>query len=126
MTQPTHPPVEQEHKPAAQSPAQAAPAPEETAKTAPLIKTLEPDAEPASQPVHIEVRPHAFVIMPFGKKKGADGAIYEFNAIYSQLIKPALELAGFEPFRADEETASGDILTDMFRNCYWPTCASPT
>jgi tetratricopeptide (TPR) repeat protein len=53
--------------------------------------------------------------MPFGKKKGADGAIYDFNAIYSQLIKPALELAGFEPFRADEETASGDILTDMFQ-----------
>ena len=41
--------------------------------------------------------------------------IYDFNAIYSQLIKPALEMAGFEPFRADEETASGDILTDIFQ-----------
>jgi hypothetical protein len=53
--------------------------------------------------------------MPFGKKKGADGSLYDFNAIYSLLIKPALEMAGFEPFRADEETASGDILTDMFQ-----------
>ena len=53
--------------------------------------------------------------MPFGKKKGVDGAIYDFNAIYSQLIKPALETAGFEAFRADEETTSGDILTDMFQ-----------
>ena len=32
-----------------------------------------------------------------------------------QLIKPVLEMAGFEAFRADEEAASGDILTDMFQ-----------
>ncbi|MEW6404488.1 MAG: tetratricopeptide repeat-containing protein, partial [Chloroflexota bacterium] len=56
-----------------------------------------------------------FVVMPFGKKKGADGHPYDFNAIYKYLIKPALEEAGFESFRADEETASGDILTDMFQ-----------
>jgi tetratricopeptide (TPR) repeat protein len=62
-----------------------------------------------------EVRPHAFVVMPFGKKKGGDGSPYDFNAIYQTLIKPALELAGFEPFRADEATSSGDILTDMFQ-----------
>jgi tetratricopeptide (TPR) repeat protein len=54
--------------------------------------------------------------MPFGRKKSADGTlIYDFNAIYSQIIKPALETAGFEAFRADEETTSGDILTDMFQ-----------
>ncbi|MGB7874091.1 MAG: TRAFs-binding domain-containing protein, partial [Anaerolineales bacterium] len=62
-----------------------------------------------------EVRPHAFVVMPFGKKKGGDGSPYDFNSIYQTLIKPALELAGFESFRADEATASGDILTDMFQ-----------
>lgn len=62
-----------------------------------------------------EVRPHAFVVMPFGKKKGGDGSQYDFNAIYQSLIKPALEQAGFEPFRADEATSSGDILTDMFQ-----------
>jgi tetratricopeptide (TPR) repeat protein len=62
-----------------------------------------------------EVRPHAFVVMPFGKKKGGDGSPYDFNVIYQTLIKPALELAGFEPFRADEATASGDILADMFQ-----------
>jgi len=60
-------------------------------------------------------RPHAFVVMPFGKKKGGDGSPYDFNAIYQMLIKPALVDAGFEPFRADEETSSGDILTDMFQ-----------
>jgi len=62
-----------------------------------------------------EVRPHAFVVMPFGKKKGGDGSPYDFNAIYQTLIKPALESVGFEPFRADEATTSGDILTDMFQ-----------
>jgi tetratricopeptide (TPR) repeat protein len=90
---------------------------EETGKTAPEVKTLaiEAESETTSGAIRPEVRPHAFVIMPFGKKKGVDGAIYDFNAIYSQLIKPALEMAGFEAFRADEETTSGDILTDMFQ-----------
>jgi tetratricopeptide (TPR) repeat protein len=72
-------------------------------------------ADEMSHPMRVATRPHAFVIMPFGKKKGADGSLYDFNAIYKILIKPALEDAGFEPFRADEETASGDILTDMFQ-----------
>jgi tetratricopeptide (TPR) repeat protein len=81
---------------------------------------VEKEVKPAqtgegSEPLRKEVRPHAFVIMPFGKKKGADGSPYDFNAIYKELIKPALEIAGFEAFRADEETASGDILTDMFQ-----------
>lgn len=62
-----------------------------------------------------EIRPHAFVVMPFGKKKGTNDQPFDFNAIYKQLIKPAIEAAGFEPFRADEETSSGDILTDMFQ-----------
>ncbi|OQY35966.1 MAG: hypothetical protein B6243_04105 [Anaerolineaceae bacterium 4572_5.2] len=62
-----------------------------------------------------ETRPHAFVVMPFGQKKGFEGQIIDFNAIYQDLIKPSLEEAGFEPFRADEESVSGDILTDMFQ-----------
>ncbi len=62
-----------------------------------------------------EAKPHAFVVMPFGRKEGFDGTIIDFNAIYQDLIKPALEEAGFESFRADEETTTGDILTDMFQ-----------
>ncbi len=62
-----------------------------------------------------EARPHAFVVMPFGQKEGFEGQMIDFNAIYQNLIKPSLEEAGFEPFRADEETVSGDILTDMFQ-----------
>ena len=59
--------------------------------------------------------PHAFVVMPFGRKQASDGHWIDFNHIYQELIKPALITAGFEPFRADEETVSGDILTDMFQ-----------
>lgn len=65
--------------------------------------------------LHPEVKPHCFVVMPFGKKKNANGDPYDFNAIYKILIKPAIEEAGLESARADEATESGDILTDMFQ-----------
>ena len=53
---------------------------------------------------------HAFVAMPYGIKGGID-----FNTIYENYIRPALESAGFEVFRADEEMRAGDIRTDMFQ-----------
>lgn len=77
------------------------------------IKAL--PAAPPHSPQARRNRPHAFVIMPFGRKQGPDGKWIDFNSIYHTLIKPALEEAGFESFRADEEEASGDILTDMFQ-----------
>jgi tetratricopeptide (TPR) repeat protein len=88
---------------------------EEGVAVAKAVAVLETEADEKSRPVRPETRPHAFVVMPFGTKKGGDGSIYNFNEIYKILIKPALEDAGFEPFRADEETTSGDILTDMFQ-----------
>ena len=86
---------------------------ESTAAANPTLSVVEPVESPA--PTRPVIRPHAFVVMPFGKKKGSDGTLYDFNAIYKLMIKPALEESGFEPFRADEETSSGDILTDMFQ-----------
>ena len=53
---------------------------------------------------------HAFVVMPFGIKEGID-----FNAVYDDLVFPAIEQAGLEPFRADKEQRAGDIRTDMFQ-----------
>ena len=53
---------------------------------------------------------HAFVVMPYGTKEEID-----FNRVYGELIKPALEGAGFQVFRADEEMRAGDIRTDMFQ-----------
>jgi tetratricopeptide (TPR) repeat protein len=48
--------------------------------------------------------------MPYGVKEGID-----FNRVYQEYIKPALEGADFEVFRADEELRAGDIRTDMFQ-----------
>ena len=53
---------------------------------------------------------HAFVAMPFGRKDGID-----FNRVYGEYIRPALEDAGFEAFRADEEMRAGEIRKDMFQ-----------
>lgn len=89
---------------------------EETKKMVEKAKTvIDSTVGEGKKKLRPEVRPHAFVVMPFGKKKGGDGSPYDFNVIYQTLIKPALELAGFESFRADEATSTGDILTDMFQ-----------
>lgn len=63
----------------------------------------------------MSVRPHAFVAMPFGSKPGPDNTLIDFNCIYRDLIAPALQDAGFEVFRADQEIRAGDIRTDMFQ-----------
>lgn len=53
---------------------------------------------------------HVFVIMPFGSKEGID-----FNKVYNDYIKPALETEGFTVFRADEKQEAGEIRADMFQ-----------
>jgi len=61
------------------------------------------------------VKLHAFVAMPFGVKPGPDGQPIDFDRVYTELLKPALEAAGLDVFRADEEQQAGDIRTDMFQ-----------
>jgi tetratricopeptide (TPR) repeat protein len=63
----------------------------------------------------IRLKPHAFVAMPFGSKPGPDGTVIDFNRVYTEYIKPAIEAAGLVVFRADEEQRAGSILTDMFQ-----------
>jgi len=58
---------------------------------------------------------HAFVAMPFGNKPGPDGEPVDFNRVYHELIRPALEAANLSPLRADKEERAGDIRTDMFQ-----------
>ena len=58
--------------------------------------------------------PLCFVLMPFGKKPGAGGAMIDFDAVYEVLIKPAVEAARLIPIRADEEQAGGLIHKPMF------------
>ena len=55
-----------------------------------------------------------FVLMPFGKKPDAAGVIVDFDAVYQDLIAPAIAEAGMEPLRADEEMTGGMIHKPMF------------
>lgn len=59
-------------------------------------------------------KPLCFVLMPFGTKPGVAGLGIQFDAVYKQLIAPAIVAAGMEPLRADEEQAGGIIHKPMF------------
>ena len=58
--------------------------------------------------------PLCFVLMPFGKKVIPSGTSVDFNAVYDDLIAPAIIKAGMEPLRADEEVVGGIIHKPMF------------
>jgi hypothetical protein len=52
--------------------------------------------------------------MPFGKKPAIAGGVVDFDAVYRELIAPAVADAGLEPLRADEEMSGGIIHKPMF------------
>jgi len=49
-----------------------------------------------------------------GSKPDPGGGIIDFDAVYAGVIKPAIEQAGMEPIRADEEELGGIIHKPMF------------
>src|SRR3954468_10375344 len=60
-------------------------------------------------------RPLCFVLMPFGVKRDpVTQASIDFDAIYSKAIRSAIDEAGMEPVRADEERTGGIIHKPMF------------
>ena len=59
-------------------------------------------------------RPLCFVLMPFGKKPDAAGLTVDFDAVYRDLIAPAIDAAGLDAIRADEEQGGGIIHKPMF------------
>lgn len=60
-------------------------------------------------------KPLCFVLMPFGVKPDPAGRPkIDFNRVYDQGIKPAIEAAGLVPVRADEEKTGGIIHKPMF------------
>ena len=70
--------------------------------------TEPPVAEnPGSPPPAL--RPLCFVLMPFGLKPAPGMASIDFNAVYRELIAPAIWDAGLEPIRADEEVTGGIV-----------------
>ena len=64
-------------------------------------------------------KPLCFVLMPFGKKANVAGSLIDFDAVYQDLIRPAIEAAGLEPLRADEEMTGGIIHKPMFERLIW-------
>ena len=58
----------------------------------------------------------AFVIMPFGRKKASDGVEIDFDAVYADLLLPAIRAADLTPHRADAERRGGSIHADMFQD----------
>ena len=61
------------------------------------------------------MKPLCFVLMPFGTKPDPTGGTdIDFNRVYDQGIKPAIEDSGMEPIRADEEKTGGIIHKPMF------------
>ena len=60
------------------------------------------------------MKPFCFVLMPFGKKPEATGIVIDFDAVYKDLIAPAITDAGLQPVRADEELTGGIIHKPMF------------
>lgn len=59
-------------------------------------------------------RPLCFVLMPFGRKPDAGGREIDFDSVYGELIKRAIDDAGLRPIRADEEAGGGIIHKPMF------------
>ena len=47
--------------------------------------------------------------------KSRSGSRNPPKVVYDEYIRPALDAAGLEPFRADEERRAGHIITDMFQ-----------
>ena len=59
------------------------------------------------------LKPLCFIAMPFGRKE-AGGRNVEFDAVWQELIAPAIEAADMQPLRADEEQVGGIIHKPMF------------
>lgn len=60
-------------------------------------------------------KPLCFVLMPFGTKKDPSGGPdINFDTIYEMAIRPAIDDAGLELVRADEERTGGIIHKAMF------------
>lgn len=68
-------------------------------------------AIPMSDPA--PMRDLCFVAMPFGTKTDVAGPV-SFDAVYRKIIEPAIEAAGLESLRADEEVTGGLIHKPMY------------
>ena len=56
-----------------------------------------------------------FVVMPYGQRKEVTGTIVDFDCIYEQVLRPAVEAAGLRCDRCDKLDGSGNIHDKMYR-----------
>ena len=71
----------------------------------------EPDTQ---DPVGSGRAPLCFVVMPFGLKPDGLGGSVDFDAVYAELLAPAIAAAELEPLRADQDLVGGMIHKPMF------------
>ncbi len=71
----------------------------------------EPDTQ---DPVASGRAPLCFVVMPFGLKPDGLGGSVDFDAVYAELLAPAIAAAELEPLRADQDLVGGMIHKPMF------------
>ena len=58
--------------------------------------------------------PLCFVVMPFGVKPDGGGGSVDFDAVYADILAPAIREAGLDPLRADQELVGGLIHKPMY------------
>ncbi len=59
-------------------------------------------------------KPDCFIIMPYGRRKVGSVTV-DFNKTYSEYYALAVDAAGFNPVRCDEDAAGGLISPQMFK-----------
>ncbi|MHB0864781.1 hypothetical protein ACYCS5_26930 [Paenibacillus sp. SEL3] len=60
-----------------------------------------------------EVKKSCFIVMPISDAEGYEKG--HFGRVYEHIIKPACELAGFEPIRADDVKHTNAIILDIIK-----------
>ncbi len=60
------------------------------------------------------MKPLCFVLMPFGRKPDGSGRQIDYDAVYGQIIAPAVLAADMDVIRADQEQVGGTIHKPMF------------
>jgi MAP3K TRAFs-binding domain len=58
--------------------------------------------------------PLCFVVMPFGTKPDGHGGSVDFDAVYADLLAPAIRDSKLDPLRADQELVGGLIHKPMY------------
>src|SRR5258708_19722608 len=56
-----------------------------------------------------------FVLMPFGIKPDGSGGSIDFDAVYRDIIEPAIRASELDPLRADEEMTGRIIPKPMLQ-----------